>query len=400
MQKHCKNFCSNKKKMQDRAIIHLNVTDFAVAVERIQDSSLKRVPLIVAPARAARALVYDMSEEAYRDGVRKGMRLNLARKYCRQAQVVHPQPALYRRAMTALVKRVVHYTPLVEQGEEDGHLFLDVTGTHRLFGPAPDIAWRLRKQLLNDLGLDPVWSLASNKLVSKVASRIVRPFGEYIVGSGEEHSFLAPLPLAMLPGLKPEEMKILADFNLQRIGQLAKLSRQQLHVPFQKRSTYLYDASRGRDRTAVLPGRTGNARIVREHVFEEDTGTYSEIQSVLTMLVHETGRDLRNKKMLGRRIGVSLTYSDGKNIIRQATRKNGCDNDFLLRTLAFTALGRAWQRRVRIRRCILICDRLVPRPQQQTLFVMQTRREQQQEKIICAMDTVCNRFGNGTIYLG
>ena len=386
--------------MQERAIIHLNVTDFAVAVERIQDSSLKQVPLIVAPARAARALVYDMSEEAYRDGVRKGMRLNLARKYCKQAQIVHPQPALYRRAMAALVKRVVHYTPLVEQGEEDGHLFLDVTGTHRLFGPAPDIAWRLRRQFQGDLGLDPVWSLASNKLVSKVASRIVRPFGEYIVGAGEEHSFLAPLPLSMLPGLKPEEMRVLADFNLQRIGQLAKLSRKQLHVPFQKRSAYLYDASRGKDRTAVLPGSAGNARIVREHIFEEDSGNHSEIQSVLTMLVHETGRSLRKKRMLGRRIGINLTYSDGKNIIRQATRKNGSDNDFMLRTLALTAFDRAWQRRVRIRRCVLICDRLVPRSRQQTLFVMQTRQEQQQEKIISAMDRVCNRYGNGTICLG
>ena len=386
--------------MRDRSIIHLNITDFAVAVERIRDSSLKKIPVIVAPARAARALVYDMSEEAYQDGVRKGMRLNIARKYCRQAQIVHPQPTLYRRAMAALVKRVICYTPLVEQGEEDGHLFMDVTGTHRLFGPAPDIAWRLRKQLLSDLGLDPVWSLASNKLVSKVASRMVRPFGEVIVGTGEEHSFLAPLPVSMLPGLKPEEMGLLADFNLQRIGQVAKLSLKQLQVPFQKRSAYLYDASRGRDRTAVFPGRTTSIQIAREHVFTEDTGTYTEIQSVLTMLIHEVGRSLRRQGMLGRRIGVCLTYSDGKSTIRQATEKGGSDNDFLLRGLALTALDRAWQRRVRIRRFALICDRLIPRSRQRTLFVLQTSREQQQEKIMEAMDTVCNRFGNGSIYLG
>ncbi len=386
--------------MRERAIIHLNVTDFAVAVERIQDTALKKVPIIVAPAQAARALVYDMSEEAYQDGVRKGMRLNLARKYCRQAQIIDPQPALYRRAMAALVKRVVCYTPLVEQGEEDGHLFMDVTGTHRLFGPAPDIAWRLRKQLLEDLGLDPVWSLASNKLVSKVASRMVRPFGEYIVGTGEEQLFLAPLPVSMLPGLKPEELRVLADFNLRRIGQLAQLSRKQLQVPFQKRSTYLYDASRGRDRTAVLSGRTGSVQIAREHVFAEDTCMYNEIQSVLTMFIHEIGRSLRRKGMLGRRIGVCLTYSDGKSTIRQATEKGGSDNDFLLRGLALTALDRAWQRRVRIRRFALICDRLVPRSRQRTLFVMQSSREQQQGKIIDAMDTVCDRFGKGSIYLG
>jgi DNA polymerase IV len=386
----------------DRAIIHLNITDFAVAVERIQDTSLQQVPLIIASGEAAktRTLVFDMSEEAYQDGVRKGMRLNLARKYCRQAQIISPRPALYRKAMTALVKRVVHYTPLVEPGEEDGHLFMDVTGTHRLFGPAPDIAWRLRKQLLHDLGLDPVWSLASNKLVSKVASRMVRPFGEYIVGVGEENAFLAPLPLSMLPGLKAEEMQILKDFNLQRIGQLAKLSRKQLLVPFQKRGAYLYDASRGRDRTAVVPGQTENKQIAGEHVFEEDSGTYCEVQSALTTLVHGIGRRLRCRGLLGQRMGICLTYGDGKRTYRQATKKGGSDNDFLLRSMALTVLDRAWSRRIRVRSCALICDRLVSRSRQQTLFVMQNHREQQQEKLMAAMDEVCSRFGDRSIRLG
>ncbi len=59
----------------DRAIIHLNVADFAVAVERTLDRRLEGRPVIIAPAGAVRAAVYDMSEEAYRAGVRKGMPL-------------------------------------------------------------------------------------------------------------------------------------------------------------------------------------------------------------------------------------------------------------------------------------------------------------------------------------
>lgn len=388
--------------MRDRTIIHLNITDFAVAVERIEDSSLKRVPLIVATGETAKArtLVFDMSEEAYQDGVRKGMHLSLARKYCNRAQVVTPRPVLYRRAMAALVKRVLYYTPLVEQGEEDGHLFLDVTGTHRLFGPAPDVAWRLRKQLLRELGLDPVWSLATSKLVSKVASRVVRPFGEYIVGAGEEEVFMAPLPLSMLPGLTVEEIQLLEDFNVRRIGQLAELSRQQLLVVSRSRGGYLHDASRGRDMTEVLPGKIRDNQIREEHVFEEDTAIYGEVQSVLTRLVHGMGRILRRKGLLGQRMGICLTCGDGKKISGQVTKKGGSDNDFLLRSMALTAFDRAWKRRVRIRSCVLTCDRLLPRSQQQTLFVMQSVRERQEEKIMEAMDMVCSRFGAGLLYLG
>lgn len=386
--------------MRDRAIIHLNVTDFAVAVERVCDRSLAQLPLIVAPQHAARGVVYDMSEEAYQDGVRKGMSLSVARRYCQRAKVLDPRIPLYRKAMTALVKQVDSYTPLVEQGMEDGHLFMDVTGTHRLFGPAPDIAMRLRRQVIKSLGLNPVWSLASNKLVAKVASRMVKPFGEVIVGTGEEHSFLAPLSLALLPGLKNTEVKIFADFNLSTIGDLAGLSQQQLMVPFQKRGSYLYDASRGRDSSPVVTRKTASLKIMREHVFADDTQEYQELKCVLTALVHEVGRSLRRKKMLGRRIGISLVYSDGRSCSRNATDKGGTDNDFYLRSLALTALDRAWRRRIRIRSCVLICDRLLPRSPQQTLFVMDSKQELQQQKVLAALDAVRDRFGKESLRLG
>ena len=76
--------------MPNRSIIHLNVADFAVAVERVVDSRLQDRPVIIAPEGAARAAVYDMSEEAYQCGVRKGMALRRALRYCRGAAVLPP----------------------------------------------------------------------------------------------------------------------------------------------------------------------------------------------------------------------------------------------------------------------------------------------------------------------
>ncbi len=130
----------------DRAIIHLNVADFAVAVERSVDRRLREWPLIISPEGAARATVYDMSEEAYQAGVRKGMPLGRARRCCPDARLVPPHPALYAQVMQAFIRQARPYSPLIEPGEADGHLFMDVTGTSRLFGPPVDVAWRLRGQ--------------------------------------------------------------------------------------------------------------------------------------------------------------------------------------------------------------------------------------------------------------
>ena len=65
-------------RVRERSVLHFNVADFAVAVERVDDCRLRQRPLLIAPLQAARAVVYDMSEEAYREGVRKGMPLRQA----------------------------------------------------------------------------------------------------------------------------------------------------------------------------------------------------------------------------------------------------------------------------------------------------------------------------------
>ena len=192
--------------MSERAIIHLNVADFAVAVERTLDRRLQRRPVIVAPAAAVRAAVYDMSEEAYQAGVRKGMLLRCALRRCRDAAVLPPRPERYERAMAVLVRQALQFSPLIEPGRGDGHLFVDVTGTERLFGPPMDVAWRLRRQARENVRLDPIWSVAPNKLVAKVATRLVKPDGEYIVATGEEAAFLSPVPVELIPGIETPDL--------------------------------------------------------------------------------------------------------------------------------------------------------------------------------------------------
>ena len=90
--------------MRERFIIHLNVADFAVAVERAVDCRLQKRPVVIAPEGAARATVYDMSEEAYQNGVCKGMALKRALRYCRDAVVLPPHPARYEQAMADFLK--------------------------------------------------------------------------------------------------------------------------------------------------------------------------------------------------------------------------------------------------------------------------------------------------------
>jgi DNA polymerase IV len=385
----------------ERSILHFNVADFAVAVERIEDTTLRQKPLIIGGCEGGnRAVVYDMSDEAFKCGVQKGMKLFRARRMCRDATVLAPRPLKYQRAMQTLLQEVKRYSPLIEHGTLDGHMFVDVTGTHRLFGPAPDVGWRVRKNIRGSVGLDPIWTLASNKLVSKVASRLVKPVGEYIVGAGEEEEFLAPLPVKLLPGVNLRERERLREFNIVKIGHLAALQRQQLMVPFGKRSDYLYDISHGIDNSEVTGGVHETAPVCFEHDFSEETNDGKVVKNHIFSLIQKAGRELRRRNQAARRVGVWVMYADGSRNVRQATRRQGTSSDFALKSMALLALQRAWTRRTRLCSCKLVCDRLHRESPQLLLFPGKVHGSKRKEKVLMAMDSIRDRFGESLVRVG
>ena len=384
----------------ERSIIHLNVADFAVAVERAVDSRLKDRPVIIAPEGAARAAVYDMSEEAYRNGICKGMALGRAARLCRDARILPPHPDRYEHAMRSLLKQTLPYSPLIETGEADGHLFMDVSGSARLFGPPADVAWRLRRQVKKDLGLDPIWSVAPNKLVAKVATRLVKPDGEYIVGAGEEESLLAPLPIRLVPGIERDDLLRLQEFNLTRVSQFTALSLEQLQIPFGARALFLYQTTRGIDPSPVLPLGQKPPKVIADHEFGNDTNDRSFLESILYRLVEQVGDRLRRHRRAARRGAVILDYSDGMRCARQLAARPATANDLTLFQLARRTLLLAWTRRVRIRHVRLICDRLIFPPAQLKLFADEQRQIQKRDNLIVAIDSIRHRFGNEAVRVG
>ncbi len=383
----------------ERAIVHLNVADFAVAVERQVDGRLRSRPVIVAGA-AARAPVLDMSEEAYREGVRKGMPLGQALRRCPGSCHLPPHPERYARAMRALVARALAFSPLAEPGEGDGHLFLDLSGTSRLFGPPADVAWRLRRQVRAELALDPIWTLGPNKLVAKAASRLVKPSGEYIVGGGEEEAFMAPLPLSLVPGIEAPDQARLAELNLTCAGQVAALSTAQLAVPCGHRADQIHEIVRGVDFSSVRPAGVPAPREEADHVFAAGSNVGAELEAALYALVECVGYRLRRRRLATRRLTVTLDHADGVRRVRQASLQPATANDLNLFPAARTALVLAWSRRVRVRRLCLACDHLVLPPMQLTLFLEERQAAARSEALVGAIDAVRERFGVPALCLG
>jgi len=384
----------------ERHVIHINVADFAVAVERAIDRRLRERPVVIAPDGVSRAVVYDMSEEAYQAGVRKGMALRRAVRLCPDVRILPPHPLRYEQVMQALVRQAMPYSPLIEPGEADGHLFVDVTGTSRLFGPPVDVAWRLRRQAWAELSLAPGWAVAPNKLVAKVATRLVKPDGDAIVRAGDEARFLMPVPLHLVPGIEHRDLVRLEGFNLRQAGQVASLSRDALQAPFGRRAFHLFDVVRGIDRSSVRPVGHQPPRVVTAHTFEEDAQAVPVVEGALYGLVEKAGQALRQQSLAAGRVMVTVDFSDGLRSARQRSLRPATANDMALFETARSVLRMAWRRRVRIRHLRLMCDRLTFPPAQRELFPSTADADRRQTCLVSALDRIRQRFGADAIKVG
>jgi DNA polymerase-4 len=380
----------------ERSIIHLNIADFAVAVETRFSPALQEYPLIIAPQGAPRAVVYDMSDQAYKQGIRKGMPLAKACRVNKKIKILPPRFNRYEQAMKDLVKQTLAFTPCIESGSNDGHIFMDVTRSHRLFGPAENVAYKLKKTFKNRFSLDPVWSVATNKLVAKVATRVVKPVGEYIVAPGDEASFLSPLSIHLIPGLEISELKRLNEFNLFTVSQARALTLEQLSVPFEKRAGFIHDRIRGMDNTPVIRFNENKDPIQADHEFSDDTNDAGMLHKALYSLVSHICCTLRTRKLHTAGTKIILSYSDGLQSNSSLTIKPSTDNDMTLFKHCVSLLEKAWTRRVRIRHMRLICEKPIPGNLSFLMFHKKTK-ETRQADLVTTMDRIREKFGKKAI---
>ena len=350
----------------DRAILHLDIPAFPIAVERVVEPRLRGRPVVVAPSSSTRAPVWVSSLEARAAGVFRGMPLARAVRICRDLTVLPPNPPLYRRASGAILNLLSGYSPLLEPAG-GGHVFLDMTGTRRLFGEAADSADRIHREVLRRLRLASTLGVASNKLVSRVAARVIRPERLYDVFPGNEAPFLAPLGVDLLPAVDPASREILSEVNVGRVGDLAALALPHLRILLGKRAWRLFREARGIDESPVRP--PGAAPVVREEeTLAEDSNEEAVHLEALDRLAARAAARLREMGREAERISVRVRYADGVEAGREERPARPTASEFLLRETAGRLFEKARERRIRIRHLEVALSDLREPPRQLLLF--------------------------------
>ncbi|PLX83182.1 MAG: DNA polymerase IV [Desulfuromonas sp.] len=381
-----------------RSILHLSIPAFPVAVARVTEPALRQHPGAVAPAHSERALVQAVSTEARADGVREGMPVYRARRFCPALKLLPPDPALAGRAMKALVELTSAYTPLWEPGRT-GRLYLDLTGTGRLLGPGRDAAARLEREIRDRLRLAGNVGVAANKLTSRIASDYLDKPGVCDVLRGSEGNFIGPLPVSVLPGMGEARTRLLLEeLNLRRVEELARLSLAQLHLVFGPLDLLMQRRARGIDPSPVLPPRR-IPMVAEEALLPREENDDALLMAEVCRLAERCGFRLRERGLGAGQLSFTLHYADGVAVRRSATLPRPESTDAALLAAAGELFRRACERRVRVKSMRLACGRLAPAGRQLDLFGDHDTSPQE-KALQQALDELRGRYGMNAVRRG
>jgi DNA polymerase-4 len=353
----------------------------------------------MAPPHSERALILSTSPEARREGVFKGMPLRKAIKFCPDLTVLPPNQDLAGKASRVLTKVVAHYTPLWEPFRP-GHIYLDVTGTDRLWGKAKDTASRLRKEIKEYLYLLGTVGVAGNKMVSSIASRIGASEGVLDVDHGKESSFIAPLRVSFLPGIGHVRRKILLEeLNISVVQEIAALDMDSLRLIFGRQAYVIHQRALGIDPTPVYPPRM-EPTIAEEIILSQDENHDEKLLGILYRLVEKCSHQLFSKALFPHKAGLAFRYADHKEIMRQINLSGMNFRNFDLYAPLERTFLRTCQRRVRVRFMKVWFQKFSPPPSQLSLFPAQSFTSKKKVLAFQTLNNIREKYGYEAIKYG
>jgi len=379
----------------NRDIAHLGIPDFYTAIEHLRRPELKRRPLVLAQA-GERAVIQGVNSNARKEGIREGMPLCRARRLCRRIHVMPADFYHYREKHLEIVHQFGFFSPLVEGGCP-GSYFIDISGTRRLWGPGPDLACRMEKDLHTKMGLRAQIGLASNKLVSRVAANCIDPGDLSFIFPGNEESFLSPLPVDFLPGVGEVTASRLAEFNILKIGQLASFPLDMLAAVFGRSAERLLEIAKGTDAAPVFPTRQ-IPRVSITKILDRDEIDPGRLESILFQQVQEGGWELRCHNRCPESFRLEIRYADGKSVdARKRIFPGSAQADRLLFRSVLPVFYQLFRRRVAVRRLVLEFSNLVMPFSQLPLFAWENKRSSKERNLQKALDSIRVKFGKKII---
>jgi len=372
----------------ERCVVHMDLDTFFVSVERLQNSKLEGMPVIIG-GMSDRAVVSSCSYEARKYGVHSAMPMKLARSLCSEAVVIRGDMELYSKYSHLVTDIIAGRAPVYEKASIDEH-YIDITGMDRFFG-CMQWSHALRQEIMRETGLPISLGLSVNKTVSKIATGEAKPNGEIEVPGRTVNEFLSPLSVRKIPMIGPQTYHLLRSMGISTIGTLSMIPEDMMMSLLGKNGLMIWKKANGIDPSPVMQY-SEQKSMSTERTFERDTMDIEGMQALLLGMTEKLCYQLRKEEKLTSCVTVRIRYSNFDTHTLQK-RVPYTSFDHVLIPVVSELFTRLYQRRMMIRLVGVRFSGLVRGVQQLNLF--EDRSEM--VRLYLAVDKLRHRFGSRAV---
>jgi DNA polymerase-4 len=369
---------------------------FFASVEQSANPELQGKPIAVVGS-GHRTVITTSSYEARAFGVKTGMAIWEAKRYCPQLIIVVGDTRKYARTSREIMAMLQDYTPEVEVFSID-EAFMDVTHSMKMFGSPEDIACQLKARIRHRFGITCSIGIAPNKLLAKLASDMQKPDGLTVIKPEEVSRVMERLPIRDLCGIGKKMQHHLNLMSIYTCGELGRCDVDRLTRKFGVTGKRLKQMGLGIDDSPVIPvGQEEDVKSVGHSMtLEQDIDDPLEIRRFLLQLAEMVGRRARRYGVSGRTIALYIRYADFfTSFSKQTTLKNHINLSDEIYKAALDILDTV-ELEQPVRLLGVSLSNLNHEAQQMSLFGEDRRKSGATR----AMDEVNGKFGEMTVTFG
>ena len=244
-----------------RIIVHLDADAFFASVEQAADPRLRGKPIAVGGEK--RGIIASASYEARQFGVYTPMPTARARKLCPKLIVLPGDFERYEQFSNWMFGYCYDFTPDVEQTSiDEGYFDLSASDANRRSKSRATV----RQAIRQSLKISVSEGIASNKLVSQIASKLNKPAAFHECRPAG-NPFLHPLPNRWLPGIGPKTAARLNPAGLAEIRHIAGTPLELLELLLGGQARPSRQFAHGIDERPLVPAREPQKSFSQQETF-------------------------------------------------------------------------------------------------------------------------------------
>ena len=388
----------------DRVIYHCDCNSFYCSVELLSRPELRTVPTAVCgDPKSRHGIILAKNEPAKQFGVRTAETIWQARQKCPDLVLLPAHRGLYYEYSKKVNAIYDRFTDLIEPFGID-ESWLDVTNTLHLFGGDPKaLADRIRNTVREELGLTISVGVSFNKVFAKLGSDYKKPDATTVITADNFRQLVWPLPVTDLLYVGRAAARVLSQYGVTTIGELAAFDRFALIELLGKQGGQLWNYANGLENSPVAPAGTytppksvGNGETFPRNLTRRD-----EVARGVAMLADQVARRLRRHAMKASTLQVTIRDPKFKDICRQRPLSAPTNTARELSQAAMDILTQSWKPGAPIRALTLTAHNLIPEEEAaEQLDLFQAARPERRARVETlerTMDAIRSKYGRDAV---